>query len=722
MKLKFRLSGIVTLLMIVVVASISTMILMRSRTLQRAAARESIINLTGKYAETMSRELEVYIDAARTVAQILDSTEIFEAGRRRETYNGIMLSVLESNPNFVAIAGVFYPNLLDGLDAQYANTPGTDASGQYISWYTRETNTGQVEFRAYTDYREILAKLNGELILDPVFRTIQGRKTMVVDVWSPVERNGEIIGGVGITVSIEYLQRTVAGIHPYDEGFAAMFSNSGIVAAHYNEKNLGLQMRDTERELQGGNINTLADAVRDGRPVDYIITESNMKIVEAPFTVGHTDTPWGFMIAVPYDRVFAPLREITQFTIGLGIGAVLILMFVIYFIISRVMKPIVYMASLLKDISEGEGDLTKSLDIHSKDEIGDMAHYFNLTIEKIKNVIVVIKSQSSDLSDIGTDLASNMTETAAAVNEITANIQAIKGQTINQSSSVTETNSTMEQVVSNIERLNDHIESQAAGVAQSSSAIEEMLANISSVTQTLMKNEENVKELTEASDVGRSSLQGMSVDIQEISKESEGLLEINAVIENIASQTNLLSMNAAIEAAHAGDAGKGFAVVSDEIRKLAESSGEQSKTISVVLKRITENIDKISLSAEEVLKRFEAMDTRIKTVAEQEENIRNAMEEQGRGSQQILEAIEDLNVITQQVKTGSEEMLQGSKEVIHESENLGRVTEEISNGMNEMATGADQINAAVTRVNEISEENKGHIETLVKEISRFKVE
>jgi methyl-accepting chemotaxis protein len=249
-----------------------------------------------------------------------------------------------------------------------------------------------------------------------------------------------------------------------------------------------------------------------------------------------------------------------------------------------------------------------------------------------------------------------------------------------------------------------------------------MLANIQSVTQTLVRNAENVHSLANASEVGRSGLQEVAVDIQEIARESEGLLEINAVMENIASQTNLLSMNAAIEAAHAGEAGKGFAVVADEIRKLAESSSEQSKTIGTVLKKIKDSIDKITKSTDSVLNKFEAIDSGVRTVADQEENIRNAMEEQGQGSQQILEAIGQLNEVTQLVKSGSEEMLEGSQQVIGEGRNLESMTQEITNGMNEMSAGAEQINVAVGEVNEISGRNRDNIDILVQEVSRFKVE
>jgi methyl-accepting chemotaxis protein len=193
-------------------------------------------------------------------------------------------------------------------------------------------------------------------------------------------------------------------------------------------------------------------------------------------------------------------------------------------------------------------------------------------------------------------------------------------------------------------------------------------------------------------------------------------------MENIASQTNLLSMNAAIEAAHAGEAGKGFAVVAAEIRKLAESSSAQSKTISDVLKKIKSSIDKITKSTENVLNKFEAIDSSVKIVAQQEENIRNAMEEQGEGSKQILSSIGGLNEITGQVKSSAQEMMIGAKEVIHESQNLEKQTQEITSGMNEMATGADQINLAVNQVNEISVKNREGIATLMGEVSKFKVE
>jgi methyl-accepting chemotaxis protein len=729
MKLKIRLTLIIAVMMLIMIAAVSTILLMEARRLQKNAARETLKNLTGINAEAIQGQYQHYFDAINYIAQIMSGYPFIRPENRRARYNEILYTILRTNPQFIGLYTVWKSGVIDNLNEQFANTPGTDSSGDFITWYYQETPASPIELRYYPDYKNILTLLNNNAsekipsVQNPEFWTLGGKKTLVVSFNAPIieEKSNTVIGIVGINIDLTISRQTLEDLKPYEVGYATLYTDSGTIIGHPIEERIGQQFQPFIVESYGEDgLRAIENSIATGTPV--LISNKTQIIQTYPFIIGNTKNHWTVISTVPIKTVMSAVDSLTNFTIVLAVVVLLVSAVIIFFIAASIAKPIVKVSRTLKDISEGEGDLTKSINHESRDEIGDLAHYFNLTLDKIKNLVITIKSQATTLFDIGNELASNMTETAAAVNQITSNIQSIKSRVINQSASVTETNATMEQITISINKLNDNIEHQTSSVTQSSSAIEEMLANIQSVTQTLINNTENVKTLAEASEIGRTGIEGVAADIQGIAKESEGLLEINTVMEDIASQTNLLSMNAAIEAAHAGEAGKGFAVVADEIRKLAESSGEQSKTISTVLKKIKDSIDRITKSTDSVLNKFEAIDSGVKTVSDQEENIRSAMEEQSTGSQQILEALSQLNEITRKVKSRSMEMLEGSNEVIHESKNLEIVTQEIANGMNEMASGTNQINVAVNQVNEISGTNRENINILVQEVAKFKVE
>jgi methyl-accepting chemotaxis protein len=507
-----------------------------------------------------------------------------------------------------------------------------------------------------------------------------------------------------------------------ENGYAYMVNESGVFVSHRNEQLVAQQFNPIEAAQSDSGTKSLAQAVQIvlAQENGFLTYEFNGRNTYAGF-VPVTGHPWKFIVTAERGELLSGIERLTILIAGAGLILLAIGMVMAILIGRSVSRPISVAVRALEDISEGEGDLTRRLDIKSKDELGDLARYFNKMVAKIEELIQVIKDRALALRQIGNGLTENMAVTAASINDINDTVNNVNARVKEQSESVNTSSAAMSLVSENIDSLNMEVVKQAQSVEQSSAAIEKMLASIRTVTDTLVANDENVKRLMDASDIGRNGLADVAADIQGIANESEGLLEINSVMENIASQTNLLSMNAAIEAAHAGESGKGFAVVADEIRKLAVSSAEQSKTISLVLKKIKSSIDKITTSTHSVLSEFESIDSSIKTVVRQEELIRGAMEEQGAGSRLILDAIGHLQENTQLVKEGTTEMLNTSKSIIKESRNLEGLSAEIKFSIDEMAVGAGNIIMSVGAVNEASGKNKDNIDSLVEEVSRFKV-
>ena len=399
------------------------------------------------------------------------------------------------------------------------------------------------------------------------------------------------------------------------------------------------------------------------------------------------------------------------------VGLVLLLFF-LRFIFSRLNNIV----AILQEISLGEGDLTRQLKIDKKDEIGELSGYFNLTVEKIKNLVATIKYKVNALAVTGYELSANMEKASAAVDKISSKTEHIKKLESMLAEENKRATDALDLIKVSIAALYKSVEEQAGNITTSSSAIEEMTANIQSVTKTLVENVKNVETLAESAEFGKTGLHAVVDKIQEIAKDSEGLLEINSVMNNIASQTNLLSMNAAIEAAHAGEAGKGFAVVAGEIRKLAELSATQSKTTAAMLKKITASISSITKSSNDVFARFQAIDSGVKAVLEYEHNMRRAMLEQETGGRQVLESVGRLREISLTVKDGSENLSASRDELIERTSQFSSIANQVMVDMNEIVSAAmNEIQTAVRHIDEVNIENKTNFSELKKETEKFKI-
>jgi methyl-accepting chemotaxis protein len=390
-----------------------------------------------------------------------------------------------------------------------------------------------------------------------------------------------------------------------------------------------------------------------------------------------------------------------------------------FLIIRSVSSPLKRTITRLENISEGEGDLSTELDIHTKDEMGKLADYFNRFVANIRGILQNVLTTSDSLTQSKQTLSANTEETAASIEQIEKNTQGMTSKMGMLNGKINNSMDIVKSINGRVENLDSRIEDQTSAVEESSAAVNEMIASLNNVAGIIKKRRVTADQLVDATQLGDQKLSSTAETIKQINANIGSVSEMIEIINEIADRTNLLSMNAAIEAAHAGESGKGFAVVADEIRSLAENSSKNATEIAGVLTDVLEKIKSAFTSSTESTEAFQQIQKNVRAVSQVLDEISASTQELTSGSEEIMKAMSLLSDVSLDVREASKDMRGQSSTLNSSMETVDSVSKDVLNGIHEINAGTSEIARAIAQVTELTAELGNQADALNREVRQF---
>lgn len=504
--------------------------------------------------------------------------------------------------------------------------------------------------------------------------------TLFVDAF--IKQDGKNYGIVGVGININSLI----------ENFKELSTEKGTLLFLLNEKNEILISSSLQFSL-GQHIDEYFSDMsqREEEEIYYETLEEGRYALSKERIEG---TEFSILIAYPEESLTSFFNSIQSTNLITMIVTILVSSLVLYFVVSGVTSNITRVNDQLKQLAGAEADLTFSVDIHSRDEIGVLTESVNVFVSKLKHIIKQVQRAVSSTDSDLFSVASSTTESTAALNQINNNITSVTSSVSSLNQNLDDSRQNVKSVQSASRELMKQIDLEVNAIGETSAAAEEINAQADNIRKTAETQLMQAQGLSAKVLQNREDMGTVQEKILNLSQGADSMMEVIAVITGISQQTNLLSMNAAIEAAHAGEQGKGFAVVADEIRKLAESSSENSRLINESLQVSVSQIVEVSNSFDTTIHAFTEVEASTKSVVEGFGFIKDTVDELSLGIKDMTNSFLAIKDAIKIIDNKSREITDSSEDLVEKNEKNTEAGTKVSDAMSRISSGSQEINAS----------------------------